>query len=103
MKTKLGTREITIIGMLGAIATVLMLFEIPLPFAPPFYEIDFSDTYTSDDAYYFIFNENRELYLENDELVTDTNGQDINFSLFITFSSALFYSSMLNIFFFKNF
>ena len=43
MKTKLGTREITIIGMLGAIATVLMLFEIPLPFAPPFYEIDFSE------------------------------------------------------------
>jgi riboflavin transporter FmnP len=29
--------------MLGAIATVLMLFEIPLPFAPPFYEIDFSE------------------------------------------------------------
>lgn len=43
MKTKLGTREITTIGMLGAIATVLMLFEIPLPFAPPFYEIDFSE------------------------------------------------------------
>lgn len=43
MKTKLGTREITTIGMLGAIATVLMLFEIPLPFAPAFYEIDFSE------------------------------------------------------------
>ena len=43
MKTKLKTREITTIGMLGAIATVLMLFEIPLPFAPPFYEIDFSE------------------------------------------------------------
>ena len=43
MKKKLGTREITIIGMLGAISTVLMLFEIPLPFAPPFYEIDFSE------------------------------------------------------------
>ena len=42
-KNKLGTREITTIGMLGAIATVLMLFEIPLPFAPPFYEIDFSE------------------------------------------------------------
>ena len=34
---------ITQIGMLGAIATVLMLFEIPLPFAPSFYEIDFSE------------------------------------------------------------
>ena len=42
-KTKFGTREITTIGMLGAIATILMLFEIPLPFAPPFYEIDFSE------------------------------------------------------------
>lgn len=43
MKTKLRAREITIIGMLGAIAVVLMLFEIPLPFAPSFYEIDFSE------------------------------------------------------------
>ena len=42
-KKKFGTREITTIGMLGAIATILMLFEIPLPFAPPFYEIDFSE------------------------------------------------------------
>ena len=42
-KNKLGTREITIIGMLGAVATVLMLFEIPLPFAPSFYEIDLSE------------------------------------------------------------
>lgn len=39
----LGTREITTIGMLGAVATVLMLFEIPLPFAPSFYEIDMSE------------------------------------------------------------
>ena len=43
MKKRLEIREITTIGMLGAIATVLMLFEIPLPFAPPFYEIDFSE------------------------------------------------------------
>lgn len=43
MKTKLGTREIVTIGMLGAIAVVLMLFEIPLPFAPSFYEIDLSE------------------------------------------------------------
>ena len=42
-KMKFGTREITTIGMLGAIATVLMLFEIPLPFAPSFYELDFSE------------------------------------------------------------
>lgn len=42
-RAKLGAREIAIIGMLGAIAVVLMLFEIPLPFAPSFYEIDFSE------------------------------------------------------------
>lgn len=43
MKRKMTTKMITQIGMLGAIATVLMLFEIPLPFAPSFYEIDFSE------------------------------------------------------------
>lgn len=43
MKTKLGTREITTIGMLGAIATVLMQFEIPLWFAPSFYKLDLSE------------------------------------------------------------
>ena len=40
---KITTKMITQIGMLGAIAVVLMLFEIPLPFAPSFYEIDFSE------------------------------------------------------------
>lgn len=42
-KKKMTTKMITQIGMLGAIAAVLMLFEIPLPFAPSFYEIDFSE------------------------------------------------------------
>ena len=42
-KKKLNTRMIAQTGMLGAIAVVLMLFEIPLPFAPSFYEIDFSE------------------------------------------------------------
>lgn len=38
------TRKLVEIGMLGAIATVLMLFEFPLPFiAPPFYELDLSE------------------------------------------------------------
>lgn len=36
-------RTIAQISMLSAIAVVLMLFEIPLPFAPAFYEIDFSE------------------------------------------------------------
>ena len=38
------TRKLVEIWMLGAIATVLMLFEFPIPFiAPPFYELDFSE------------------------------------------------------------
>lgn len=38
------TRKLVEIGMLGAIATVLMLFEFPIPLiAPPFYELDFSE------------------------------------------------------------
>lgn len=41
--SKIKVRTITQIGMLAAVATVLMLFEIPLPFAPSFYEIDFSE------------------------------------------------------------
>lgn len=37
-------RQMALIAMLGAVATILMLFEIPLPFlAPPFYELDFSE------------------------------------------------------------
>ena len=43
MKKKLKVREISQIGMLAAIAVVLMLFEIPLPFAPTFYKIDLSE------------------------------------------------------------
>lgn len=43
INTKLSVKMIAQIGMLGAISVVLMLFEIPLPFAPSFYEIDFSE------------------------------------------------------------
>lgn len=43
-KSRVNIRTIVQIGMLSAIATVLMLFEIPLPFmAPSFYELDFSE------------------------------------------------------------
>lgn len=42
-KAKLKVRMMAQVGMLAAIAVVLMLFEIPLPFAPSFYEIDFSE------------------------------------------------------------
>ena len=41
--SRIGVRALVQIGMLSAIAVVLMLFEIPLPFAPSFYEIDFSE------------------------------------------------------------
>ena len=47
------------------------------------YEIDFSDTYTSDDAYYFVFNSNRELFLKDKELINDISAFKINFSLYI--------------------
>lgn len=39
----LSVRGITAIAMLSAIAVLLMLFEIPLWFAPSFYEIDLSE------------------------------------------------------------
>lgn len=41
--SKADIRMIVQVGMLSAIAVVLMLFEVPLPFAPSFYEIDFSE------------------------------------------------------------
>ncbi len=37
------TRMIAFCGMFSAIAAVLMYFEIPLPFAPVFYKLDFSE------------------------------------------------------------
>ena len=43
IQPKLGVRAIVQIGMLAAVAVILMLFELPLPFAPSFYKIDFSE------------------------------------------------------------
>ncbi|MBR2562746.1 MAG: ECF transporter S component [Eubacterium sp.] len=43
-KSGINTHKMIQIAMLGAIATVLMLFEFPMPFlAPSFYEFDFSE------------------------------------------------------------
>ncbi len=39
----LSTRKVAMIGMFSAIAAVLMIFEIPVPFAPSFYKIDLSE------------------------------------------------------------
>lgn len=38
-----GTRKMAMMGMFSAIAMVLMLFEIPMPFTLPFYKLDFSE------------------------------------------------------------
>lgn len=38
-----STRKVAMIGMFSAISAILMLFEFPLPFAPSFYELDFSE------------------------------------------------------------
>ena len=37
------TRKIGMCGMFSALSGVIMLFEIPLPFAPTFYKLDFSE------------------------------------------------------------
>lgn len=37
------TRKMAMIGMFSAISAILMFFEFPLPFAPSFYELDFSE------------------------------------------------------------
>lgn len=42
-KKLLTTRNIAKIAILSAIAFVLMLIEFPLPFAPSFYKLDFSE------------------------------------------------------------
>lgn len=38
-----STRKMTMIGMFSAIAMILHLFDFPLPFAPGFYKLDFSE------------------------------------------------------------
>lgn len=43
MMNRGNVKKITQIGMLGAVAVVLMLFEMPLPFFPSFYEMDLSE------------------------------------------------------------
>ena len=39
----LATRKITVIGMFSAIAVILYMLDFPLPFAPGFYKMDFSE------------------------------------------------------------
>ena len=37
------TQKIAMVGLFGAISTILMMFEFPVPFAPTFYKLDFSE------------------------------------------------------------
>ena len=37
------TRKIAMIGLFSAISAILMMFEFPVPFAPTFYKLDFSE------------------------------------------------------------
>lgn len=43
-KKILNIRNLVLIGMFGALASVLEAFRIALPFAPPFYKLDFAET-----------------------------------------------------------
>ena len=43
MNKRMKTRNMVSIAMLAAVAIILMLFEFPLPFLPPFYKIDASE------------------------------------------------------------
>ena len=47
------TRKITMIGMFSAIASILMLIEVPVGFAPDFYKLDFSELPALIGAYAF--------------------------------------------------
>lgn len=38
-----NTRKVAMTGMFSAVAAIVMLFDFPLPFAPPFYKLDFSE------------------------------------------------------------
>ena len=39
----LNTKTVVVVGMFSAVATVLMIFDVPMPFAPSFYKLDFSE------------------------------------------------------------
>ena len=41
-KKLLSTRNMSIIAILSAMATILLYFDFPIPFLPPFYKLDFS-------------------------------------------------------------
>ncbi len=40
---RFSTKQLVVMGLFAALGTILGYFEIPLPFAPSFYKLDFSD------------------------------------------------------------
>lgn len=40
----LNVKNVVLIGMFGALAAVLEAFQLAVPFAPPFYKLDFAET-----------------------------------------------------------
>ena len=42
-KKSISTVMIAKIAMLGALAAVVMFFEVPIPFVPPFYKLGFDE------------------------------------------------------------
>ena len=38
---QMRTKKIVTIGMMSALAFILQIFDFPVPFAPPFYKLDF--------------------------------------------------------------
>jgi len=43
LKSRISVRLLAQMALLAAVAAMLMYFEVPLPFAPSFYQIDFSE------------------------------------------------------------
>lgn len=41
--SRVATQKYVLVGLFGAISTILMLFEFSLPFIPPFVKLDFSE------------------------------------------------------------
>ncbi len=41
-KAKMRTKELTFVSLMGALAAVLLVWNFPLPFMPPFMEFDFA-------------------------------------------------------------
>ena len=42
MKNGTNVKKLVVIGLMGALSGVLMLFKFPIPFMPPFMDFDFS-------------------------------------------------------------